>query len=172
MRRLNCIPSESAHRRGDPAKLSTAVISYAVTFDGYLLVILGSVKSYAQNYFYGLVEIYYIYYRGRLDRPLVTIQRSGHKVSRAAQPLVLSLTLWELTAYLPGDLIALHGFQVLHVHVLLAAPLGSGNMPQPGTDQHQCGIPIRESAHNPRSAPNFPVHALNHIVGSDLRPML
>ena len=133
---------------------------------------LGSVKSYAQNYFYGLVEIYYIYYRGRLDRPLVTIQRSGHKVSRAAQPLVLSLTLWELTAYLPGDLIALHGFQVLHVHVLLAAPLGSGNMPQPGTDQHQCGIPIRESAHNPRSAPNFPVHALNHIVGSDLRPML
>ena len=35
MRRLNCIPSESAHRRGDPAKLSTAVISYAVTFDGY-----------------------------------------------------------------------------------------------------------------------------------------
>ena len=93
-------------------------------------------------------------------------------MSRAAQPLVLSLTLWELTAYLPGDLIALHGFQVLHVHVLLAAPLGSGNMPQPGTDQHQCGIPIRESAHNPRSAPNFPVHALNHIVGSDLRPML
>src|SRR5699024_1855378 len=37
MRRLNCIPSESAHRRGDPAKLSTAVISYAVTFDGYVV---------------------------------------------------------------------------------------------------------------------------------------
>ena len=76
MRRLNCIPSESAHRRGDPAKLSTAVISYAVTFDGYLLVILGSVKSYAQNYFYGLVEIYY---RGRLNRPLVTFQQAGAK---------------------------------------------------------------------------------------------
>ena len=124
----------------------------------------GSVKSYAQNYFYGLVEIYYIYYRGRLDRPLVTIQRSGHKVSRAAQPLVLSLTLWELTAYLPGDLIALHGFQVLHVHVFLHTPLGSGNMPQPGADQHPRRVSIGKSAHDPRSAPDFPVHSLNHIV--------
>ena len=117
----------------------------------------GSVKSYAQNYFYGLVEIYYIYYRGRLDRPLVTIQRSGHKVSRAAQPLVLSLTLWELTAYLPGDLIALHGFQVLHVHVLLVAPLGAGYMSQSGTDQHQGRISIRERPHHTGPAADFTV---------------
>ena len=41
----------------------------------------GGVKSYAQNQFWYLVEIYY---RGRLNRPLVTVQRAGRKGSRAA----------------------------------------------------------------------------------------
>ena len=37
------------------------------------------------------------------------------------------------------------GLQVLHVHVLLVAPLGAGHMAQPGTDQHKGGIAVRES---------------------------
>ena len=41
----------------------------------------GSVKSYAQICFWPLVEIYY---RGRLNRPLVTFQQTGRKGSRAA----------------------------------------------------------------------------------------
>ena len=41
----------------------------------------GSVKSYAQICFWPLVEIYY---RGRLNRPLVTFQQAGRKGSRAA----------------------------------------------------------------------------------------
>ena len=41
----------------------------------------GSVKSYAQNRFWNLVEIHY---RGRLNRPLVTFQQAGRKGSRAA----------------------------------------------------------------------------------------
>ena len=46
-----------------------------------ILTVLGSVKSYAQNRFWSLVEIYY---RGRLNRPLATFQQAGHKGSRAA----------------------------------------------------------------------------------------
>ena len=41
----------------------------------------GSVKSYAQNRFWSLVEIYY---RGRLNRPLATFQQAGRKGSRVA----------------------------------------------------------------------------------------
>ena len=61
---------------------------------------------------------------------------------------------------------------MLHVHVFLAAPLGSGYMTQPGTDQHQCRISIREGTDYPRSAPDLPVQPFDHIVGSDLRPVL
>ena len=47
----------------------------------------GSVKSNAQICC-NLIEIYY---RGRLSSPLVTIQRSGRKVSRAASAACLAL---------------------------------------------------------------------------------
>ena len=36
--------------------------------------------------------------------------------------------------------------QVLHVHILLVAPLGTGHMAQPGTDQHQSRVADRETA--------------------------
>lgn len=47
--------------------------------------------------------------------------------------------------------------KVLHVHVLLAAPLGSGDMTQSGTNQHECGVAIGESPYNTRSAPDLPI---------------
>lgn len=37
-------------------------------------------------------------------------------------------------------------FQVLHVPVLLIAPLGAGHLAQPGTDQHKGGIAVPETA--------------------------
>ena len=61
---------------------------------------------------------------------------------------------------------------MLHVHVLLVAPLGTGNVTQPGADQHQRRVPIRETADHPGPSPDFPIQSLNHIVRSDLCPML
>lgn len=61
---------------------------------------------------------------------------------------------------------------MLHIHVFLAAPLGSGYMTQPGTDQHQCRISIREGTDYSCPAPDLPVHPLDDIVGPDLHPML
>ena len=40
--------------------------------------------------------------------------------------------------------------QMLHVHVLLVAPLGVGYMAQPRADQHQGGVTVRECPHHPR----------------------
>ena len=36
--------------------------------------------------------------------------------------------------------------QMLHVHVLLVAPLGAGHMAKPGADQHQGRIAVWETA--------------------------
>lgn len=49
------------------------------------------------------------------------------------------------------------GLQVLHVHVLLVAPLGAGHMAQPGADQHEGGVAVRETAHYTGSAADIPV---------------
>lgn len=38
--------------------------------------------------------------------------------------------------------------QVIHVHVLLVAPLSTGYMSQPVTDQHKGRVAIREVAHH------------------------
>ena len=61
---------------------------------------------------------------------------------------------------------------MLHVHVLLAAPLGSGYMTKPCADQHQRRVPVRKCSDHPCPAPDLTVHPLDYIVGSDLRPML
>ena len=62
--------------------------------------------------------------------------------------------------------------QVLHIHVLLVAPLGAGHMAQAGADQHEGGITIRESTHHTGPAADLPVETFNDIVGSDTGPML
>ena len=62
--------------------------------------------------------------------------------------------------------------QVLHVHVLLAAPLGTGHMAQPGTDQHQSRVAIRKTAHHTSAATDLPVQPFNDIVGADTSPVL
>ena len=61
--------------------------------------------------------------------------------------------------------------QMLHVHVFLVAPLGTGHMAESGTDQHEGRIAIRESAHDPGAAADLPVETLDHIVGADPCPM-
>ena len=66
-----------------------------------------------------------------------------------------------------------HGrLQVLHVHVLLAAPLGTCHMAEPGADQHQGGVAIGECPHHPRPSADLTVQPLDHVVGADARPVL
>lgn len=62
--------------------------------------------------------------------------------------------------------------QVLHVHVFLVAPLGSRHMAQPGADQYQSGVAVRERSHHAGSAADLTVQPFDHVVGADARPML
>ena len=62
--------------------------------------------------------------------------------------------------------------QVLHIHVLLVAPLCAGHMAEPGADQHEGGVAIRKSTHHTSPAAYLPVQPLNHIVSSDSGPVL
>ena len=62
--------------------------------------------------------------------------------------------------------------QVLHIHVLLAAPLRPRHMAKPGADQHQGGVAIGEGPHHAGAAPDLPVHPFDYIVGSKLCPVL
>lgn len=57
--------------------------------------------------------------------------------------------------------------QVLHVHVLLVAPLSTRHMPQPGADQHKGGVSVRETPNDPGAAADLPVEPFNDIVGTD-----
>ena len=45
--------------------------------------------------------------------------------------------------------------QMFHAHVFLAAPLGSGYIAEPSTDQHEGRIAIQKTA--PGAAADFPV---------------
>ena len=60
---------------------------------------------------------------------------------------------------------------MLHIHVLLVAPLGASYMAEPGTDQHQSRIAIREAAHYSGAAADLPVEAFHDIVGADTSPV-
>ena len=46
--------------------------------------------------------------------------------------------------------------QVLHVHILLVAPLGAGHMAQSGADQHEGGVPVREATYHASAAADLP----------------
>ena len=62
--------------------------------------------------------------------------------------------------------------QVLHVHVFLVAPLGARHMAEPGADQHQGGVAVRERPYHSRPSADLTVQPLNHVVSADARPML
>ena len=61
--------------------------------------------------------------------------------------------------------------QVLHVHVFLAAPLGARHMAEPGADQHQGGVAVRECPHHAGPAADLTVQPLDHVVGADAGPV-
>ena len=61
--------------------------------------------------------------------------------------------------------------QVLHVHVFLVAPLGARHMAEPGADQHQGGVAVRECPHHAGSAADLTVQPLDHVVGTDAGPV-
>ena len=53
--------------------------------------------------------------------------------------------------------------QMLHVHVFLVAPLGVRHMAQPGADQHQGGVPVRECPHHAGSAADLRIQLLLNL---------
>ena len=61
--------------------------------------------------------------------------------------------------------------QMLHIHVLFVAPLGTGHMAQAGADQHEGRIAIRETAHHTGTAADLPVQPFNNIICTDAGPV-
>ena len=62
--------------------------------------------------------------------------------------------------------------QMLHVHVFLAAPLGARRVAKSGADQYQGRVPVRERPQHARPPTDLSVQPLDHVVGTDARPML
>ena len=62
--------------------------------------------------------------------------------------------------------------QVLHIHVFLVAPLSTSHVAEPGADQHQGGISVRECPHHASAAADLTVQPLDHVVCTDAGPML
>ena len=60
---------------------------------------------------------------------------------------------------------------MLHIHVLLVAPLGVCHVAEPCADQHQDGVPIQERPHHTGPAADLTVQPLDHVVGADTRPV-
>ena len=60
---------------------------------------------------------------------------------------------------------------MLHIHVFLAAPLGTGHMSQAGADQHEGRIAVEEGPCYAGTAADLPVQPLNDIVGADAHPV-
>lgn len=56
------------------------------------------------------------------------------------------------------------GLQVLHIHVLFVAPLCASHMTQPGTNQHQGGIAVRETAYHASAAADLPIQPFNDVM--------
>ena len=44
-------------------------------------------------------------------------------------------------------------------------------MAQPGTDQHEGGVAVREAAHHTGTAADLPVEPLNDVIGTDASPV-
>ena len=44
-------------------------------------------------------------------------------------------------------------------------------MPEPGRDQHQCGLAIGKGPNDSRAPPHFVDDALERIIGTDLSPV-
>ena len=60
---------------------------------------------------------------------------------------------------------------MLHVHILLRAPLGVHDMTQSGADKHQGTLSIREGTNDACPATNLPIEAFYGVVGTDLLPV-
>ena len=60
---------------------------------------------------------------------------------------------------------------MLHIHIPFVAPLCPSHVPQPGADQHQGRIPIREGPNYPCAAADLPIEPLDGVVGADAGPV-
>ena len=108
---------------------------------------------------------------GCFGAPLVTLGRSGRKGSRAAAAACLALDASRADCHSPDQQVLLDDLEVLHVHVFLAAPLGTRHVAKPRTDQHQGGVAIGECPHHTGAPADLTIQPLDHVVGTDACPM-
>ena len=57
--------------------------------------------------------------------------------------------------------------QMLHIHVLFVAPLGTCHMAESRADQHQGRVSVRKRPHHAGPAADLAVQPLDHVVGAD-----
>ena len=50
-------------------------------------------------------------------------------------------------------------------------PTGTSHMAQPGTDQHEGGVAVREAAHHTGTAADLPVKPFHDVISTDTGPM-
>ena len=55
---------------------------------------------------------------------------------------------------------------------IFAAPLGARHVAESGADQHQGRVPVRERPQHARPPTDLSVQPLDHVVGTDARPVL
>ena len=120
---------------------------------------------------YGILKTNGVFYYAKREakQEIYTgIQENGNHAGRKVVSIVfrkLVCRLWKQMrsagnrGFLQGSL------QVLHIHILFVAPLGTGYMTQPGTDQHKGGVSIWETPYHTGTAANLPVQSLNNVVG-------
>ena len=110
--------------------------------------------------------------QGGLRRPpLVTFGRPGRKESRAAAAC-LALDASRADCHSPDQQVLLDDLEMLHIHVFFAAPLRARHVAESRADQHQGGVPVRERPHHAGSAADLTIQPLDHVVGTDARPVL
>jgi len=55
--------------------------------------------------------------------------------------------------------------QSVHLQVAFGAPLCCGNLSQPGSDKHQCRVPVWKRTDHSRSSTNLPHQPFQRVVG-------
>ena len=60
---------------------------------------------------------------------------------------------------------------MLHIHVLLVAPLNASYMAEPGAEQHEGRAAVREGTHHPGAAANLPLVPFHDIIDADASPV-
>ena len=57
--------------------------------------------------------------------------------------------------------------KMIHIHIAFSPPFGNGNMPEPGTYQHQRTLTVRKRSNRPRPAFYLPNDPLKQVIAPE-----